>query len=553
MNLRSKAAKRLLFGGALIALLASLSSWKLDYFEINKQLDIFTNLFREVNMYYVDETEPSAMMEEAIGEMLNELDPYTVYIPEDDVENFRIQQTGQYGGIGATIRMIGDYVAIEQPYKGFAADKAGLKSGDLIIAVDGKNMKGATPSEISDLLKGTPGSTAELTIQRYGEDRQVTITREDIQMKSVPYYGMISDHIGYVTLKSFTDKASPEIREAIEDLKENHGMTSLVLDLRGNPGGLLSEAINVANLFIDKGEVVVSTRGRLRELDQVYRTLREPFDTEMPLAVLIDKGSASASEIVAGTIQDLDRGVVIGQRSFGKGLVQQSRPLSYGAQVKITIAKYYTPSGRCIQAINYAERNEDGSVARIPDSLRTAYETNNGRTVYDGGGIDPDIEVEGEKLSDILYSLMVNGHLFEYATQYVQTHQNLPSPQEFGLTDADWNDFVSFLENKEYHYETNTEKMLSALEKAAEKEQYQNAIEGEIQELKNALADRKSDDLQAYRSQIQHLLEREIVGRYYYQEGEIEFMLRDDERLAEAVRILNDPQAYNGILTPQGQ
>lgn len=552
MNWKSKAIKRIAIGTFMLTLLTTLSAWQLDYFEINKQLDIFTNLFREVNMYYVDETEPSAMMEEAIGEMLNELDPYTVYIPESDVEDFRIRQTGQYGGIGATIRVIGDYVAIEQPYKGFAADNAGLRSGDLIIAIDGKDMKGATPQDVSNLLKGTPGSSAELTIRRYGEDQQVTLVREDIQVKSVPYYGMLNHEIGYVTLRSFTDKASPEIMEAIEDLKTNYGMKSLVLDLRGNPGGLLSEAINVSNLFIEKGEVVVSTRGRIRELDQVYRSLREPFDTEMPLAVLIDKGSASASEIVAGTIQDLDRGIVVGERSFGKGLVQQSRPLSYGAQVKITIAKYYTPSGRCIQAINYAERNEDGSVARVPDSLRTAYQTEAGRTVLDGGGIDPDVSVEGEKMSGILYSLMLNGHLFEYATLFVQNHEgeNFPSPQEFHLSEADWKAFVDFLQDKEYHYETKTETILQNLERAAESENYQGALEGEIESLKNALANQKSNDLETHREQIQHILEREIVGRYYYEEGEIEFMLRDDDRLLEAMNILSNSQSYREILAP---
>ncbi len=551
MRLFNTTTKKIAFVGSIVVLGGFLSAWRLDYFEINKQLDIFTNLFREVNMYYVDETEPSQLMEDAIGEMLTGLDPYTVYIPESNVENFRIQQTGQYGGIGATIRVIGDWVAIDQPYEGFAADKAGLKSGDLIISVDGKDMRNATTSQVSDLLKGAPGTDAQLVIRRYGEDMSITLTREDIQVKSVPYYGMLNETTGYVVLRSFTDKASPEILAAIEDLKSNHGMQSLVLDLRGNPGGLLREAINVSNLFIDKGQEVVSTRGRIRELDQVYRTLRDPFDNEMPLAVLIDQSSASASEIVAGTIQDLDRGVVVGRRSFGKGLVQQSRPLSYGAQVKITIAKYYTPSGRCIQAINYAERNEDGSVARLPDSLRTAFQTAAGRTVYDGGGVDPDLDIESEELSPILYSLLVNGHLFEYATQYVQNRPTISNAGEFELSDADYNSFVDFLSDKELDYETQTERMLRRLKSAAESEDYDESLEDEITALQNALENRKEEDLMAFKDQIKRVLEREIVGRYYYESGEIEYMLTEDETVLEAVRILNDPSEYAEILSPQ--
>lgn len=550
MRLLKTTARKFAFIGMLVLVSGVFSAWRLDYFEINKQLDIFTNLFREVNMYYVDETEPSDMMTGAINKMLNGLDPYTVYIPESKVEDFRIQQTGQYGGIGATIRVIGDWVAIDQPYEGFAADKAGLKSGDLIIAVDGRNMKGASTRDMSDLLKGTPGSSAVLTIRRYGEDRQVTLTREDIQVKSVPYYGMVNETTGYVVLRSFTDKASPEIAAAIEDLKTNHGMQSLILDLRGNPGGLLAEAINVSNLFIDKGQEVVSTRGRIRELDHVYRTLREPFDTEMPLAVLIDQSSASASEIVAGTIQDLDRGVVIGNRSFGKGLVQQSRPLSYGAQVKITIAKYYTPSGRCIQAINYAERNEDGSIARIPDSLRNSFTTANGRTVLDGGGVDPDLDIETEDMSSILYALLVNGHLFEYATEYVHNRPEIASAREFELTDAEYAAFVQFLSSKELEYETQTEKMLDRMREAAEREGYNEDIATEIAQLEEALASRKEEDLMAFKDQIKTVLEREIVGRYYYESGEIQYMISEDEDVAEALRILNDATAYEEILSP---
>lgn len=548
----TKIASRRTFGVLTIGILfIGLSAWKLDYFEINKQLDIFTNLFKEVNLYYVDETEPDALMEDAIQKMLKELDPYTVYIPEDDIEDFRIQQTGQYGGIGSTIRLIGEFVAIDQPYQGYAADKAGLKSGDLILQVDGKDVKGATPSQMSDLLKGSPGSSVKMTVSRYGEEFEVELIREEIQVKSVPYYGMLNDEVGYVVLRSFTDKASSDIREAIVDLKNNHGMKSLVLDLRGNPGGLLNEAINVSNLFLPKGLEVVSTRGRLAELDQVYKTLNQPFDKDMPLAVLISSGSASASEIVAGTIQDLDRGVVIGQRSYGKGLVQQSRPLSYGAQVKITIAKYYTPSGRCIQAINYAERNEDGSVARIPDSLRNTFTTAHGRTVLDGGGIDPDIAIETESMSGVLYSLLVNGHIFEYATEYVRTHPNISAPGDFTLTDSEYDQFVQFLDGKEYHYETETEKMIERLERATKNDGYNESLQSEINRLKSAYNQRKKDDLITFKDQISQLLAREIVGKYYYESGEIQFMLSDDPEVDRAIEYLMDPTSYAQLLAPQ--
>lgn len=548
----TKIASRRTFGVLTIGILfIGLSAWKLDYFEINKQLDIFTNLFKEVNLYYVDETEPDALMEDAIQKMLKELDPYTVYIPEDDIEDFRIQQTGQYGGIGSTIRLIGEFVAIDQPYQGYAADKAGLKSGDLILQVDGKDVKGATPSQMSDLLKGSPGSSVKMTVSRYGEEFEVELIREEIQVKSVPYYGMLNDEVGYVVLRSFTDKASSDIREAIVDLKNNHGMKSLVLDLRGNPGGLLNEAINVSNLFLPKGQEVVSTRGRLAELDQVYKTLNQPFDKDMPLAVLISSGSASASEIVAGTIQDLDRGVVIGQRSYGKGLVQQSRPLSYGAQVKITIAKYYTPSGRCIQAINYAERNEDGSVARIPDSLRNTFTTAHGRTVLDGGGIDPDIAIETESMSGVLYSLLVNGHIFEYATEYVRTHPNISAPGDFTLTDSEYDQFVQFLDGKEYHYETETEKMIERLERATKNDGYNESLQSEINRLKSAYNQRKKDDLITFKDQISQLLAREIVGKYYYESGEIQFMLSDDPEVDRAIEYLMDPTSYAQLLAPQ--
>lgn len=548
MTTKTKITRKILGILGIGLLLIGLSAWKLDYFEINKQLDIFTNLFKEVNLYYVDETEPDVLMESAINDMLADLDPYTVYIPEDDVEDFRIQQTGHYGGIGSTIRQIGDYVGIDSPNKGFPADKAGLQPGDLIISVDGKNMKGASPSDMSNLLKGAPGSEVKLVIRRDNIDREVEFKREEITVKSIPYYGMINEETGYVLLRSFTMSASSDIRDAISDLKENYNMKSLILDLRGNPGGLLTEAINVSNLFIPKGQVVVSTRGRTEELNQIYKTSQNPFDTEMPLVVLIDRGSASASEIVAGTIQDLDRGVVIGQRSYGKGLVQQSRPLSYGAQLKITIAKYYTPSGRCIQAINYAERNPDGSVARIPDSLRTSFTTSNGRQVYDGGGIDPDVKTDEEKMSGVLYSLFVNGLLFDYAIEYRNLHPEIDSPSSFNLSDQEYTDFINFLDNKEYHYETETEKAINQLERIAEKEDYSEALQSELKKLRSTYEGQKESDLINFKKQIKQMLERELMSHYFYEEGEVEFMLRNDAEIMSALEVLKNEARYGELL-----
>jgi carboxyl-terminal processing protease len=356
------------------------------YFEVTKNLDIFTSLFREVNIYYVDETKPGEMIEKAIDSMLKSLDPYTTYIPESEIEDFRFQTTGQYGGIGATIRKRDDYVIISEPYKGFPADKAGLKAGDKLLEIDGKSVKGKSTQDVSSVLKGQPGVAVNLLIERPGTKKpiQKIFTREEVKVKSIPYKGIVDEGIAYVRLRSFTRNCSKEVKDAIVELKEEHEVKGLILDLRSNPGGLLNESVNLCNLFIDKGQEVVSTKGKIKDWEKSYKTSKEPLDKEIPLVVLINQSSASASEIVSGTMQDLDRGVVIGKKSFGKGLVQQTRKLSYNSQVKVTVAKYYTPSGRCIQALDYAHRNEDGSVGKVPDSLKTAFQTKNGRLVYDG-------------------------------------------------------------------------------------------------------------------------------------------------------------------------
>ena len=534
---------------ALLALILGgmVTAFKADYFEVNKQLELFTGVFKEVNLYYVDETEPGQLMESAMKGMLKSLDPYTVFIPESDVEDFRIIQTGQYGGIGSTIRRVGDKILIADPHEGFPADKAGLRAGDWIKSVDGINMVGKSSDEVSRILKGTPGSEVEMTYERDGKETTINLKREEIQLKSVPYYGMINENTGYIYLSSFTDKASKEVKEALLELKKDPNFRQVIFDLRGNPGGLLNESVNIANLFLEKGTEVVSTKGRLKEVDNTYKTLRAAVDTEIPLAILINRGSASASEIVAGTIKDLDRGIVVGQRSYGKGLVQQQHPLQYGSQVKITIAKYYTPSGRCIQAINYAERAEDGSVKRVPDSLRTEFKTKNGRSVYDGGGVDPDLEIEAEEAAGILVSLANAGYLFDYATIFVREHAEIAPAGSFSLSDDDYQKFIHFLSDKHYEYTTDTEKSIEKLKLIAEDEEF-SGLKGDLAALEEKTKKLKNDDLMRHKDQITNYLEQEIAGRYYYQAGGIRQSLKGDPIVEAAIKTLNDKNTYNEIL-----
>lgn len=523
------------------------SAFELNFFEVSKNLDIFTNAYKEVNLYYVDDVPPGALMEAAIEGMLESLDPYTNFIPENKIEDFRIQTTGQYGGIGASIRKIGDFVVVVLPYKNFPADKAGLKAGDLLLEVDGKSLQGLDTEEVSDLLKGSPGTKLQIKVQRGETTFKKELTREEVQLKSVPYYGVLENNIGYITLSSFTDKASKKVREALVALKDSHQITGLVFDLRGNPGGLLPEAVNVTNIFVPKGVEVVSTRGKVKEMDRKYHTLNEPVDTEIPLVILINGSSASASEIVSGTIQDLDRGVVIGQRSFGKGLVQQPRKLSYGAQMKITIAKYYTAAGRCIQAINYAERDEEGNLTRVPDSLRKPFKTKAGRIVYDGAGIDPDIALESQPYSNILISLIGKSHVFEFANRFASQNNSIAPAGTFALTDDDYQQFVKFLEGKDYSYETRTERAITQLLATAEAEQYTD-LESDITHMKGLLKESKATDLMRHKPEIKRFLEEEIAARYYYQEGRIAQSVKKDPEVLEAMKVLQNKTQYQEIL-----
>ena len=519
-----------------------------SYFEIAKNLDIFTTVYRELNNYYVDETDPGKLMKTAIDKMLKSLDPYTNYIPESEIEDFQFMTTGQYGGIGAVITKRKDYVFISEPYKGFPAHKAGLIAGDKILEIDGESAKGKNTEEVSKALKGQPNTDVELLIERpyMKEPFTVNFKRQKISVKSVPYFSYVDDGIGYIKLRSFTRDCSKDIKEALLDLKKQGELRGLILDLRGNPGGLLNESVSIVNLFVEKGQEVVSTKGKIESWDKVYKASRPPIDLETPIVVLINQSSASASEIVAGAIQDLDRGIVIGKRSFGKGLVQQTKKLSYNSQLKLTVAKYYIPSGRCIQALDYSNRNEDGSVGKVPDSLMTAFKTKNGRTVYDGGGIKPDVEVEQDDISNLIISLIQERLFFDYATYF--KHSNASLDSSFTMNDKDFNSFVNFLSDKSYDYKTETEKALEELKSTSENENYFEFIESKFLDLSNEFEINKKNDLNRNKDIIKEILSEEIVSRYYFQEGRIRTSLKYDKEVQEAIKYLAQQNLYDSVL-----
>lgn len=521
-------------------------------FEIAKNLDIYYSLYKELNTYYVDPIEPDKLIKKSIDAMLESLDPYTVYIPESRIEDYKMMTTGEYGGIGALIRQGEDgYVIITEPYEGFPAHKAGLRAGDAILKVEGKSAKGLSTSQVSDLLKGQPGTEVELLISRPGEDQDmdITLTRENIHMSSVPYHGMLDNKTGYIKFTRFTRGCSGEVKEAILALKDL-GATSLILDMRNNPGGLLDEAISVTNLFVDKGQEVVSTRGKQSKWDKVYRASQDPLDKEMPVVVVVNSSSASASEIVSGALQDLDRGVVIGQRTFGKGLVQSTRELSYNSMLKVTTAKYYIPSGRCIQAFDYSHRNEDGSVGKVPDSLVSEFETRNGRKVYDGGGITPDIETEKQNYNILISHLYKENIIFDFATQFVLNNPTIAKAEEFRINDQVYQDFVEFAGQRDFEYQTKTEAKLAELIETAKEEKYYKLSEAEIKALEESLSHELEKDLGLFREDIEKLLRDEIVSRYYFQDGRIKASLVDDEDILKAIEVLNNPEEYNRLLIP---
>ncbi len=537
----------------LISLVISsltLLSFKSDYFEIAKNLEIFTDLYKELNTYYVDETDPGKLIKSAMDEMLQTLDPYTNYIPESEIEDFQFMTTGQYGGIGAMITKRDEYVYISEPYEGFPAQKSGLMAGDKILEVNKISVKGKSTEEVSKLLKGQPNTNVSILLERkyLNDPFEVSFKREKVTVGSVPYFGILENNIGYVKLRSFTRNCSNDLKNAILKLKEQN-VTSLILDLRGNPGGLLNESVKIANFFVNQGEDIVSTKGKIKSWEKVYKATSKPIDTEIPLVVLIDQSSASASEIVSGSLQDLDRAVIVGKRSFGKGLVQQTRKLSYNSQLKLTVAKYYIPSGRCIQALDYSNRNEDGSVGKIADSLSTEFRTKNNRKVYDGGGITPDLVTESETSSKILLSLFRERLFFDYATEFRLKNENILSAKDFKITDEMFLDFKNFLSDKEYEYETDTEKAYKKLKKVAKDENYFESMKNDFDLLVNKIEDAKSDDLEKNKDFIKEILANEIVSRYYYQKGRIQSSLNYDKDVLQAISVISDSTNYKQILS----
>jgi carboxyl-terminal processing protease len=523
-----------------------------SYFEVSKNMEIFSAMFKELSVYYVDDIEPNKSTRAAIDAMLEELDPYTNFISEAEMEGFRFQTTGRYGGIGAVIRTKEGFIGIVQVHDGAPAAKANLKAGDFIIAVDGSSTAGKPTDEVSKMLKGTPGTEVQVKVKHAitNEEEVVTLIREEIKVNNVPYYGMAADGIGFIRLEQFTEKAGQNVEDALKDLKKDNNLRGVILDLRGNPGGLLHEAVNVCNVFIPKNKLVVDTKGRVSDWDQTRKTLNDPIDTEIPVVVLTDNGSASASEIVAGTIQDYDRGVIMGSRTFGKGLVQQTRDLPYNTKLKLTIAKYYVPSGRCIQALDYSHREEDGSVVAVPDSLRRPFKTANGRVVYDGAGIEPDFAVEDPKIPQVLIALSTKDLIFDFATRYHHDHPELAGAGRFDVTDDIYQSFVAFVDGKDYAYQTRSEKAIEKLEVEAKTESYHDALTADIADLKSRIADDKKNDLEKHKEIIKEALEAEIVSRYYLRSGRIEASFDDDKDVLEAITLLKTPELYRQLLSP---
>lgn len=517
-------------------------------FEITRNLDIFSTLFRELVVNYVDDINVSEVMRKGIDEMLESLDPYTVFISEAEIEDVRFMTTGQYGGIGARVHERNNRMMVVETHQGFPAYKAGLKPGDIILEINGQALEGRSEDEVRTFLQGQPGTTINLLYERDGQQTNISLEREVIRIPNIPHYSMLDETTAYIKLTGFTRRASREVRDALQELKAENDVQHVILDLRGNGGGLLHEAVNIANLFLDKGKLIVHTKGRLEDRTSTHSTLNDPLDREIPLVVLTDRASASASEIVAGAIQDYDRGVVIGNRTFGKGLVQNVVPLSYNTQLKITVAEYFIPSGRGIQAINYAERRPDGSVAKIPDSLKVAFETLGGRLVYDGGGIDPDILVERPEKGALITALQHDYMIFDFANTFYKQHTSIEEPKSFFITDDIFQDFEAFIQKGDFSYETDSERLLNRLRETAEREMYYDAVASHLAHLTEVIAEEKARDLLTFRGKIEQMLREEIVSRYYYREGRVIVSLDDDPDVERALQLFADRQAYEGIL-----
>lgn len=537
---------------AFIALITfSFYSFKTsNFFEISKNLDIFASVYKELNTYYVDEIEPAELMRNGIDAMLKSLDPYTNFISEAEMEGYKMKTTGKYGGIGAAIRTNGDYVIITEPYEGFPAFKAGLRAGDKIVEIEGKSAKGKNSEQVSKILRGSPGTNVSIKIERPQEKKPLPIklTREEVKIKAVPYFAEVSDGIGYVKLTSFTQRCSADVIKAIKQLQKDDDIDKLIFDLRSNPGGLLNEAVNISNIFIPKGKEVVSTKGKNKDWNKSYKTLKEPLDLDIPVVVLTNGSSASASEIVSGVLQDYDRGVIVGQKTFGKGLVQTTKNVGYNSKVKLTTSKYYIPSGRCIQKINYAEKDANGKPLKMPDSLKTEFKTKNGRIVYDGVGVDPDVTTDKKSYANISKALLNKQLIFNYATDFALKNKTIAAPTSFKISDGQFNQFVKYIKDKDHKYDTKSEKLLKNFKDTTEDEKYYEALKTEITAMESKIKADKEKDIYKHKPEIKKLLEAEIISRYYYKKGKIEYNLKTDKEVLKAIEILNNKAKYNKIL-----
>lgn len=518
-------------------------SFKNDFFEIAKQLEIFTETFKTVNQNYVDETNPGELMDVALKSMLSELDPYTVFFNEQDVLRFKINNTGEYTGIGALVQRIDDRLILKEVYKGFSADKAGLKAGDEIVQINDINLK-EYKDDASQLLRGSKSTKVNIQYLRQGKKNSTEIILNEVEIKSVPFYALLDGNIGYVVLTKFTETASKDVRAAILDLKKQ-GANKLVLDLRGNPGGLLHEAVNICNFFVPKGEIIVTTKSKNEKHNNTYRTQNEPLDLEIPLAVIVDSKSASASEIVSGALQDLDRAVIIGNRSFGKGLVQRPLNLSYGTQVKVTISRYYTPSGRCIQALDYSRKDASGKAIKIKNEEFNAFKTKTGRIVYDGGGIKPDIAITETKISSITDALLKNNAIFDFATKLF-----FEKPNNTTVTSSDFQSFLSFIKNEKYNLNTETDKALELVIEKAKKEKIDTSIAGEFKKLEEKIKQSEEEEIIKYKAEIIHQIEEELIIRNNYREGLYLTYTKNNAEIMKAIEILKDTNKYFSILKP---
>lgn len=518
-----------------------------EAFEELKSLEILDQIYENLDLYFVDEIQHGKLSKIAIDAMLNELDPYTVYYHEANIEDYKLMTTGQYGGVGALIGTINGFAYITDPYEGNPAQKAGLKAGDKILTIDKRDMQGKSMEAVSDAMKGPKGTAVNIEIERQGTRLSFNVTRDEIKIPDVPYAGMLKDKIGYIALSSFTQTASEEIKKNLLEL-QGKGMEGLILDLRGNGGGLLIEAVKIVNFFVPKGQVVVSTKGRAKQENMVYTTLSDPLAEKLPLVVLVDEGSASASEIVAGSLQDLDRAVVIGATSYGKGLVQRTFDLKYGSKIKLTIAKYYTPSGRCVQRLEYYDNVNENHSKEIPDSLLQKFNTKNGREVIDGRGIEPDVKIEDSLFSDITRALLTQNKIFLYANDYVAKNETLSSPESYVFTEKDMKDFIGFLEKSNFIYESTSEKYMSKLKAELEQKNQFAKVEPAFLELQKKLKIPFQDFILAHTEEIGNLMENEIIGRFYYQKGKNIHAFRKDPVTKSAIDLLQNLEQYKKTL-----